>query len=128
MKRSTILQPFSREHHHALVLAKACERAASSGDAPTIEASCTKVLQAFGDELEAHFQTEERLVLPSLQPDQQALLQRTESDHVQLRALQARIRQNDPSALSEFGQLLAAHVRFEERELFPAYEQTLSGR
>jgi len=119
MKRSAALQPLSREHHQALVLAKACERAAKSGDAQMIGLACARVQQAFAAELEPHFQTEERMLLPCLlTAGQQALVQHTEDDHRQLRALHLRIQQQDLNALAE-------HVRFEERELFPACEQWL---
>jgi len=53
------------------------------------------------------------------------LEQRTWEDHRQLRALLDGLRQNNIAALDSFGRLLSAHVRFEERELFPALESLL---
>ena len=126
MKRSTILQPLSREHHTALTLAKASERAANSGDQALVKQTCQRVIRAFADELEPHFLTEEVSLLPLLHsPETQPLLERTLADHHQLRGLLVALRQNDAGALDSFGKCLTAHVRFEERELFPALETLL---
>lgn len=126
MKRSPALQPLSREHHTALTLAKACGRAAQSGDAATVSQACQRVIRAFSNELNAHFLIEEQSLLPLLQTTEtQALVQRTLADHQELRGLLAGLQQNDAAALNRFGQCLMAHVRFEERDLFPAIESLL---
>jgi len=126
MKRRPALQPLSREHHTALTLAKACERAAQSRDVDRVVQTCRRVIQAFSDELEPHFQVEELSLLPLLHDaGNKPLEQRTLADHQQLRALLDGLRQNDIEALDDFGKLLSAHVRFEERELFPALENLL---
>lgn len=126
MKRSTALQPLSREHHTALTLAKACERAAQSRDVDRVIQTCRRVIQTFSDELEPHFQVEERSLLPLLlDAGNKSLEQRTLTDHQRLRALLDGLRQNDIEALDDFGKLLSAHVRFEERELFPVLESLL---
>ena len=123
MKRSATLQPLSREHHTAISLAKSCERAVQSGDVEQIKKTCQRIIQAFSDELEPHFQIEEQTFLPLLQGvENQSLVQRTLADHQQLRALLDGLRQNDAQALGLFGKHLSAHVRFEERELFQALE------
>ena len=126
MKRTPALQPLSREHHTALALAKACERAVQSRDEGLVGKTCQRILQAFSDELEPHFQIEEQSLLPLLRSAGNAPLeQRTMEDHQQLRALLNGLQQNDIEALDSFGKLLSAHVRFEERELFPALESLL---
>ena len=126
MKRTPALQPLSREHHTALTLAKACERAAQSRDEERIANACQRVIQAFSAELEPHFQLEEQSLLPLLHSaENRRLEQRTLADHQQLRALLDGLRQNNIAALDSFGRLLSAHVRFEERELFPALESLL---
>lgn len=126
MKRIPALQPLSREHHTALTLAKACERAAQSRDEERIAKTCQRVIQAFSAELEPHFQLEEQSLLPLLRSaENRPLEQRTLEDHQQLRALLDGLQQNNIEALDSFGKLLSAHVRFEERELFPALESLL---
>jgi len=126
MQRSTTLQPLSREHHTALTLAKACERAVQSGDAEIVRQTCQRAVQAYSDGLQAHFQIEEQSLLPLLQSgDEQKLVQRTLTEHQQICVLLDEVKQGDAVALAEFGSLLSAHVRFEERELFPALEDRL---
>lgn len=126
MKRNLALQPLSREHHTALVLAKACERAAKSGNEEMIQKACQRAIQAFSDKLEPHFQIEEQSFLPLLHSSKtQPLAERTWADHQQLRALLEGLRQNNIEALDSFWKCLSAHVRFEERELFPAVEGLL---
>lgn len=116
MKRSHALQPLSRERHTALTLAKACERAAQSADAMLAAQTCQRASLAYANELEPHFRLEETS-LP--------LVERTLTDHQQLRVLVDALQQNDGAALGRFGKGLAAHVRFEERELLPALEDLL---
>lgn len=126
MKRSPALQPLSREHHAALVLAKACERAAQSGDAALVSHACQRAVLAFANELDPHFRIEEQSLLPQLNsPATQPLVQRTLMEHEQLRGMLIGLQQNDVDALNSFGKYLAAHVRFEERELFPTLESLL---
>ena len=126
MKRSPTLQPLSREHHTALSLAKACERAVQSGDAARVGQACQRAIREFSHELERHFRIEECSLLPLLHSlETEPLVQRTLEDHRQLRALLDGLRRNDAEALSSFAACLIAHVRFEERALFPALERVL---
>lgn len=126
MKRSPFLQPLSREHHGALSLARVCERAAASGDTARIAEACERAVRAFSAELDPHFRTEERTLLPLLRgADAGPLVQRTLDEHRLLRGLLGGLARNDAGALADFGAQLAAHVRFEERALFPALERLL---
>ncbi len=77
-------------------------------------------------ELEPHFQIEEMDFLPLLaNRKHDSLIRRTFKDHEKLRALALAVQQGDRQAMQTFGDLLAEHVRFEERELFPALEQSM---
>ena len=125
MKRSAVLQPLSREHHTALALAKACERAALSGDAALVSLTCQRAIRAFESELKPHFLIEEVSLLPLFGSGESQLVKRTLADHQQLRGLIDFLGQNDAVSLASFGKCLTAHVRFEERELFPALESLL---
>lgn len=88
--------------------------------------ACQRVIRAYANELEPHFQLEEVSLLPLLQSaETQPLVERTLADHQQLRGLIDALRQNDAGALDSFGKCLSAHVRFEERELFPVLENLL---
>ncbi|WP_028453732.1 hemerythrin domain-containing protein [Chitinilyticum aquatile] len=115
MKRSPALIHFSREHHPALVLAKRIQRAQAdelAGLLPSI---------TFLGDLEKHFVEEETQFAPTLAALPQ-LAERFDDDHAALRALMHRLQKGELAALAEFAQRLEAHVRFEERELFPALE------
>lgn len=55
-----------------------------------------------------------------------ALIERTLSEHAELRHLIVRLQQEPlPEYLARFGDLMEQHVRFEERELFAAIELVL---
>lgn len=125
MKRSSSLLKLSREHHGALVLAKRAQGfGATHSDAA--EAFMAQLVATFAGELEPHFRDEENTLLPALQAvGESALVERTLAEHVELRGLIERIKQGDLASLQRFGVALAAHVRFEERELFPAAETVL---
>jgi hypothetical protein len=123
MKRSSSLQPLSREHHTALTLAKACEQA---GDKELVGETCQRALQTFSNGLDPHFQFDEQSLLPLLLgAATHPLVERTLTDHQQLRVLLNDLQQNDAGALGSYGKRLLAHVRFEERELLPVLESLL---
>ncbi|MDR0775858.1 MAG: hemerythrin domain-containing protein [Azonexus sp.] len=123
MKRSVALRQLSREHHTALSLALHIAKATGPEARNALLATVPVV---FRDELEPHFQAEERSLLPPLaQQGETALVERTLAEHAQLRALAAAIGAGEASALAPFGTLLQAHVRFEERELFAVAEVRL---
>jgi hemerythrin-like domain-containing protein len=124
MKRHVTLLQLSREHHRALVLARRIEQFDAAGSHQEILASVTSI---FRRELEPHFQAEEADLLPRLgAAGELDLVQRTLREHQYLRALAARIAAGAAADLKPFGLALQAHVRFEERELFPVAEAALA--
>ena len=126
MKRSQALIRLSREHHAALVLAHKAKRLAGGTNEITVQEFMRSLPQIFATELEPHFQIEERFLLPALRDagaDEAA--SRTMAEHEALRALLKQIQQGEVASLAGFGTLLAAHVRFEERELFGLAEALL---
>ena len=124
MKRHESLQELSREHYQALKLVLVVRRAVDSGDLLRIGEAAAACVAAFAAELEPHFQVEERDLLPQLEAaGEAALLQRTRDDHGELRRLAAALPFADAASLQRFADCLNAHVRFEEREMFPAVER-----
>lgn len=109
MKRHDALIGLSQDHHHALVLARRCA---------SEELTWDEMVRAFEEELEPHFQIEERMLLPALGDD--PLVDRTLADHA---AIRAHVRSR--RSLVELGDLLREHVRFEERELFERAQQVM---
>ena len=121
MKRHPDLLQLSREHHGALKLARDARRAAASGDAREIGALAQRVAQVFPVELDPHFCIEEQGILVLLaRAGQHALVARTLADHAELRRLAEVLATPDADSLLRFADLLGAHVRFEEREVFEA--------
>ena len=127
MRRSAALAGLSRDHHHALVVARQLYRARPQ-DAETAAERFVTFLA--GHEL-AHFELEERVLLPAL-PDAPAakeLARTTRDQHARLRAAARRLQdRRDPpelAVLHEAGELLRDHVRMEEQELFPLVEESL---
>ena len=119
MKRHPDLLQLSREHYGALKLARDARRAAASGDASEIAALAQRVVQIFPVELDPHFCIEEQGILVLLaRAGQHALVARTLADHAELRRLAEVLATPDADSLLRFADLLGAHVRFEEREVF----------
>lgn len=124
MKRSPALLTLSREHHEALVLA----RRAAQADPHSAAARELRehLLVRWPAQFAPHFAAEEQALLPALaaaghtEPVAQALAQ-----HAQLRDLFERLHSGDLLALAVWGNAMQAHVRFEERELFPLAESVL---
>lgn len=122
MKRHRFLQQLSREHHHGLVLARKARRWVRA-DADERKQGWAEIRQAYESELRPHFEEEETRVLPLLAARNAELVARALDDHRRLRALA--LDGSTVVELDELGHLLAAHIRFEERELFPAIELVL---
>lgn len=127
MKRSEALAILSRDHHHALVLAQKLRRA----EPGTAAAERTRFLDFWAHEGRRHFQLEEEVLLPAYARHGDAyypLVLRVLGDHIAIRAQVAQLdAQPDTTAdaLHEFGEQFAAHVRLEERELFPILEDVI---
>jgi len=126
VRRSAALRDLSDEHHAALVLALHSRRAAASGAPAAVAAAWAEAERVFAAELEPHFALEERWLAPPLDAaGGTALAARLRADHEALRAALAGGAARSAEALAGFAERLAGHVRFEERELFPAAERTL---
>lgn len=121
MRRAPFLVPLSREHHDSLKLAHHI-KAQRPGTALT--ASLQQELERQRELLPHHFAEEEKLLLPLLDSSghlhDSALADRLLAEHTALR--QALEEAQQPENLLRLAQMLEAHIRFEERELFPAAE------
>jgi uncharacterized protein (DUF2249 family) len=124
MKRSQALISLSHEHHAALALAR--RAVAASRDVSATRELAAALPELFARELEPHFLIEEQLLLPPLRDaGERSRAARILDEHRQLRALGHATERSDPAGLASFGLLLEAHVRFEERELYPLAEAIL---
>lgn len=119
MKRDPRLVGLSREHHHALTLSVRLRKATQAGQ--DLAAAAQDLVRTFYSDIEPHFQIEEELLLPALEAvggSGRALAARAREDHAWLRQGAALAAAGQTQHLAEYGRRMAAHVRFEERELF----------
>ncbi|KIG15586.1 hypothetical protein DB30_05460 [Enhygromyxa salina] len=128
MNRHESLRGLSRDHHHALVLARTLLRVKADPPADPARFIAEIRTQWFA-EVSPHFSVEERELLPLSDCASQELrehAQRIRSEHAQLRGLLEGLGTDDLADHSaQLGELLEAHVRFEERTWFPTLEAAL---
>ncbi len=97
-----------------------------------------KVAKLFAAEIAAHFEVEEAILFPEMERllGPLELVTKLREEHQTLRGLVKRLSESlnrlhepgglrDLSTLDEFSGLLEAHVRREERQLFPAFEKKI---
>jgi hemerythrin-like domain-containing protein len=118
LKRHKALQPLSREHHHGLLLSWKIRAGFSKNVAP-------ERIKKYADwfyktHLLPHFETEELHVFSILEPNNE-LVKKALAEHRLLK----RLFEDDDTihALSKIEEVLDAHIRFEERILFPEIQQ-----
>lgn len=126
-KRDPAFVPLSHDHHHALVIAMLLRRASDENAAGAAH--------AFSDfwhsDCSDHFEVEERELYPVFAQqfgEDSPLMQRALSEHAQIREAALAIEGSDSpggAELNRIGELLAGHVRLEEREIFPMLEAEL---
>ena len=127
MKRSKQLEPLSHDHFEGLTAASRLQIGVRKGAFP-------KVMAAYVDHfwhaaLERHFHLEETLLLPLLTtPALSSLAERLIEEHREIKDLVEQLNEaREPiGLLEELSRVLKAHIRFEERELFPALEAEAS--
>jgi hypothetical protein len=136
VKRHPSLIPLSHDHHHhhhALVEARRLRRGADA-DAAARRATCESFLRFFSQESVRHFRQEEERLFPLLVDQQEwpsDLLTQALLEHQRLHALVDRLDHElalgepDTGLMQELGRLLEAHVRLEERQLFPLIQETV---
>src|SRR5262245_23808905 len=121
MLRDKSLIPLSRQHQHALALCVRIDRAAQA-DTLDVQAFQAEIQQIVEQEIAIHFAAEERNVFSvairfaELQPIVAELL--AEHDVLRKAFTQAESRTMTAENLKAFGEMLSAHIRKEERQLF----------
>jgi hypothetical protein len=125
IKRDPALVEFSKDHHFGLLLVWKIRHGLRTGIAPVRISRYVSCL--FVAELAQHFADEEAYLFPQLAATDPLRL-RAEQEHAELRALVASLRKkyNEAETLLAFAELLEAHIRFEERELFNQLQASLS--
>jgi hemerythrin-like domain-containing protein len=135
-RRHDSLLPLTHDHHHALRNARML-RLAADGDVPARIEAVEVFLRFFTAESVAHFREEEEVILPLVALHEDAPttgMQRVLTEHVVMHALVRELdeqaKAGDPAeeTMLTLAELLKAHVRFEEDELFPAIEELVADR
>jgi hypothetical protein len=127
MKRDSALASLSRDHYQALVVALKLRRAA----APTGDEARAALAAFWPVHGSRHFRVEEEILLPAYAghgDPHHPPVARALCDHVAIRHRVYEVLGESHSTvtdLHELGGLIAAHVRFEERELFPLIERAI---
>jgi hemerythrin-like domain-containing protein len=135
MKRTPELRTLSEDHHHGLVQARRLRRAAEADEAEPAEAAVKGFLDFWQKDTALHFRKEEEVLLPIMARyggdiSQEPLVEMIE-DHARIRGLVMQLSDEviggnvRLETLHEVGELLEAHIRLEERVVFPLIEESL---
>jgi hemerythrin-like domain-containing protein len=133
-RRHNSLIPLSHDHHHALVLCLRIHRGLETQRDNTdwLKSTVEKALQFYENDLTPHFKTEEEVLFPAMQkfPQASELIEELLREHRALenfiKGLQHLNGSEIEQPLSQFADLLKAHIRKEENFLFPIYEKLIS--
>ena len=125
MLRDPSLIPLSRQHHNALSLCILTRRSLAGDASPeNLGKLAQRVVDRYELELMNHFEIEEQVLFPLCGAD--PLVAELVAEHRALEGLVERVRQSPTAALlEEFCELLRAHVRREEAQLFEQVQSSL---
>ena len=133
-RRDDSLIPLSRQHQYALLLCLRIHRGLIEhhADSDWLQMKAGQAVRFFEGDLVTHFQAEEEFLFPAMLKFQAAseLIDQLLAQHKTIRSLIDQLRTALAGSLAEmlkqFADTLEAHIRKEERELFPIYEQQAS--
>lgn len=121
IKRNKSLVALSKEHHFGLLASWKIRRGFDLKVAPKRIADF--VVNFWETHLDSHFDAEEQLLFNVIKHE---LIEEALKQHVELRSLVKSIStEGTPEQLTNFGDLLEKHIRFEERQVFKMLQQEL---
>jgi hemerythrin-like domain-containing protein len=127
MLRHPSLRTLSRQHHHALALCVLIRRELERAS-PDLESLADRTLRQFHTDIRDHFLLEEQILFPATVAElgPMPLVEQLVAEHRRLEQLAAGIAaQESSTSLAAFAELLHAHVRLEENELFEHIQSRL---
>jgi iron-sulfur cluster repair protein YtfE (RIC family) len=133
--RHPVLVPLSHDHHHGLALALRCRKQALGQIKPMgvagLHQRAKECLEFYANNLAGHFRAEEEALFPALRgaaPGCAAILDDLLNQHKEIRRLMSQLETGAGLAklIFDLGDLLERHIRKEERELFPIFEEQVS--
>jgi iron-sulfur cluster repair protein YtfE (RIC family) len=131
-KRHESLIPLSHQHHHGLVLSHRVLRDLPGlrGDSQALALVAGEVVEFFERDLLAHFAAEEEVLFPAMEQQlgKLTIIDELLGEHRQMRVLVQELSRKGSGAktVEAFAELLRDHIRKEERDLFPIYDQRMS--
>jgi hemerythrin-like domain-containing protein len=144
-KRHDSIIPLSREHHYALLLCLRIHRGLIEhrDDADWLKKKASDAINFFASDLTLHFRAEEEVLFPAARTltntaqlvddllcEHQEIVRQVEQLSTLIDEPLSDALHSFPEPLADtlnsFADLLEAHIRKEERELFPAYERQIS--
>jgi iron-sulfur cluster repair protein YtfE (RIC family) len=134
--RHPSLTPLSHDHHHGLALALRCRKQALGRLKPMgaegLRLRAQEFREFFDKRLTLHFRAEEEVLFPFMRdavPESAALLDDLMRDHEAFRQVPQKLTAGTglSKLIFDVGDLLECHIRREERELFPLFEQRVEG-
>jgi hemerythrin-like domain-containing protein len=135
--RHPSLIPLSQDHHHGLALALRCRKQALGQIKPMgaegLRERAKEFMVFYRAHLMPHFRAEEEALFPLLRsavPECQDMIEELVRDHGRIRQAIPQLESGTGLAklIFELGDLLERHIRREERELFPLFEQHVESR
>lgn len=124
IKRSKELAPLSREHHDGLLFAWKIKQGIANGT--PVETLCNYTRWFWSNHIKPHFKDEEKVLVKFL-PADNSFVQQMIKEHAQIRGLVISLdKKPDSNSLQLLSEFINNHIRFEERELFPYAEKTLT--
>ena len=124
IKRSKELAPLSREHHDGLLFAWKIKQGLANGT--PVETLCNYTRWFWSNHIKPHFKDEEKVLVKFL-PTDNSLVQQMIKEHAQIRDLVISLdKKPDSNSLKTLSEFINNHIRFEERDLFPYDEKTLT--
>jgi iron-sulfur cluster repair protein YtfE (RIC family) len=130
--RHPSLIPLSHDHHHGLALALRCRKQALGQLKPMgamgLRLRADEFIEFFAKHLTPHFRAEEEILFPLMRaevPETALLIDSLLRDHESFRQAtpQLRLDMGLSKLIFDLGDLLERHIRSEERELFPLFEE-----
>jgi hemerythrin-like domain-containing protein len=131
-RRHPSLVPLSHDHHHGLALALRCRKQGLGQIKPIgaegLRQRAQEFLGLYATELDSHFRAEEEILFPQMRrrlPESRQLIDELVRDHQRIRRAVPQLEAENGlgKLIFELGDLLERHIRREERELFPLFEQ-----
>ena len=129
-KRHASLIPLTHDHHHTLVQARRLKEVKPGSDPTTTRRTADDFVNFYLGRARHHFHEEEELFFAPLVDDEVVgpLIARAIADHLRVHAYVRVLRRQltagdvEKGLFGSIADLLEAHVRFEEQQLFPLIE------